>query len=109
MSDVLTRVADLCQVGTQWLFAKDMQVLVDSCQRLACMDVSATRDPDCLKSRMSQHVIVVVIDGDAKLVVLLVACGPFNLASISTADCHDLRSRNTIKQGMHMTLALKAY
>lgn len=70
------------------------------------MYVGTARDPDCLKPRMSQHVVVVVINGDAEVVVLLVGCGPFNLASIGTADCHHLCPWDSVEQCMHMALAL---
>lgn len=76
-------------------------------QRLTRVDIRAGGDPDCLKTRLCQHLIIVGVDSDAKLLILGVVVGPFGFAGVSTAHGNNLGPWDTVQQGVNMSLALR--
>jgi hypothetical protein len=66
----------LGHVSAQRFLAKDMQSLVNGSKRLAGVHIGTGRNPDSLKSRMIEHLIVVVIDRDVELLVLFALLSP---------------------------------
>lgn len=63
-----------------------MQSFFDCAHRLARVDVGAGRDPHSLKTRVGEHLLIRIVDGNVELLVLLEGPGPFQLMSFRAAD-----------------------
>lgn len=83
-----------------------MKILGNGSQRLAGMHVSAGRHPNGLKPRMVEHLVVVVVDGDAKVLVLYVLLCPLDLMGGRAAHGHDASVRDSVEEGVDVTFAL---
>lgn len=66
-----------------------MQSLFDGAHRLARVDIGAGRDPHSLKTRMGEHLLIGIVDGNIELLVLLEGAGPFQLMNFRAADSDD--------------------
>lgn len=96
----------LAQVCAQRLLAQHVQALVNGGNGLASMDICAGCNPNSIQPSMVEHVIVVLVDCDAKLLVLLVFLCPFDLVWQLTACGDDIGARSAVEKGVDVTLAL---
>lgn len=61
------------------------------------MDVSAGGYPDGLEARMSQHLVVVVINVNTKFLVFFVAFSPLDLVVVRGAHSYNTSPRDAVQ------------
>ena len=85
-----------------------MKSLINSRQGLTGVDVCAGRNPYCLKAWVIEHLVVATVDGDVKVFVVLVFFCPSDFVLKGAAYCDYSRTRDSVKKGMDVSLALTA-
>lgn len=61
------------------------------------MDVSAGRYPDGLEPRMSQHVVVVIIDLDPEFLVFFIVFSPLDLVAVGRTHSYNTSPRDAVQ------------
>ena len=82
-------------VGAEGLLAQDVEAFFDGGDGLRGMDDGGAGDDDAFEARVFEHLVKVLVDGDAFKVLL----GPFSFCRLGTAGCYEIGPRS---QGMEM-------
>lgn len=105
MACPMGRVAHNVCTDTEWLFAENVLVFLDSTEGLVCVGSGDGGDNDCLQTSMLQKLIVVGVYGCTMRLELLVA--PFCFAFIESPSGDNICAKCSLQKvcGMSTTHA----
>jgi len=93
-------VTYLLDIRAERFLTKHVQSLLDYCNGLRSVYISACADPHSLKTGMLDNLVVGIVDLDSP-VCILVSCS-FKLRWLGAAYCNYLGCRDAIEKGSHV-------